>query len=117
MQQLIRATINTWNGLLAATRGEAAFRKELIVLALAVLPAFAIGRDGWTRLLLILVLLLVLVVELLNSAIERLADRVSSAPDPTIGRVKDMSSAAVGVMLGIAALTWLFALADRLTHG
>jgi diacylglycerol kinase (ATP) len=56
----------------------------------------------------------VLVVELLNTAIEKLADRVNLAIDPQIGRVKDMGSAAVGLALLIAAIAWLLALAERL---
>ncbi len=55
-----------------------------------------------------------LVVELLNTAIEKLADRVNLAVDPQIGRVKDMGSAAVGLTLLIAAATWLLALAELL---
>jgi len=58
--------------------------------------------------------LLLLAVELLNTAIEKLADRLTLDRDPQIGRVKDMGSAAVGVALAIAGLTWLFALAERI---
>ena len=53
-------------------------------------------------------------VELLNTAIEKLADRVNLAIDPQIGRVKDMGSAAVGLALLLAAAAWLLALAERL---
>ncbi|MBE0701810.1 MAG: diacylglycerol kinase, partial [Afipia sp.] len=53
-------------------------------------------------------------VELLNTAIEKLADRLTLDHDPQIGRVKDMGSAAVGVELAIAGLTWLFAIAERI---
>jgi diacylglycerol kinase (ATP) len=60
------------------------------------------------------VVLLLLAVELLNTAIEKLADRLTREHDPQIGRVKDMGSAAVGVALLIAGLTWLFAIAERL---
>jgi diacylglycerol kinase (ATP) len=56
----------------------------------------------------------VLVVELLNTAIEKLADRVNLAIDPQIGRVKDMGSAAVGLALLLAGAAWLLALAERL---
>jgi diacylglycerol kinase (ATP) len=55
-------------------------------------------------------LLLVLVVELLNSALEALADAVSTAPHPLIGRAKDMGSAAVLLSFAIAALAWAGAL-------
>jgi diacylglycerol kinase (ATP) len=81
---------------------------------LAVPLALIIADGAWKRLLLIGVVVLVLVVELLNTAIEKLADRVSREIDPQIGRVKDMGSAAVGLALLIAGLVWLLALAERL---
>ena len=58
-------------------------------------------------------MLLLLTVELLNTAIEKLADRLTTDHDPQIGRVKDMGSAAVGLALLIAGITWLLALAER----
>jgi diacylglycerol kinase (ATP) len=100
--------------LIAATRSEEAFRQELIALILAVPLAFLLAGEPWKRLALIGVVGLVLVVELLNTAIEKLADRVNLAVDPQIGRVKDMGSAAVGLALLVAAATWLLALAERL---
>jgi diacylglycerol kinase (ATP) len=54
------------------------------------------------------------VVELLNTAIEKLADRLTTEHDPQIGRVKDMGSAAVGVALVMAGLFWLFSIAERM---
>jgi len=56
----------------------------------------------------------VLVVELLNTAIEKLADRLTTDHDPQIGRVKDMGSAAVGVALVTAGLFWLLSIAERM---
>jgi diacylglycerol kinase (ATP) len=113
MERLLRATINTWHGLLAAARSEEAFRQELVALVLAVPLAFLLAGEAWKRLTLIGVVVFVLVVELLNTAIEKLADRVNLAIDPQIGRVKDMGSAAVGLALLIAGITWLLALAER----
>jgi diacylglycerol kinase (ATP) len=113
MERLLRATVNTWHGLLAAARSEEAFRQELVALVLAVPLAFVVADAAWKRLALIGVVVLVLVVELLNTAIEKLADRVNLAIDPQIGRVKDMGSAAVGLALLIAAAAWLLALAER----
>jgi diacylglycerol kinase (ATP) len=114
MERLLRAAVNTWNGFLAATRSEEAFRQELVVLVLAVPLAFLVTDVAWKRLTLIGVVLLLLVVELLNTAIEKLADRVSREIDPQIGRVKDMGSAAVGLTLVIVGLAWFLALAERL---
>ena len=113
MERLLRATVNTWNGLIAAARSEEAFRQELIVLVIAVPLAFIVTDVGWKRVALIGVVLLLLVVEMLNTAIEKLADRVSREIDPQIGRVKDMGSAAVGLTLLIVALAWFLALAER----
>src|SRR5262249_22494226 len=101
--------ISRWNGCCAPPsipgmafsplRSEEAFRLELAALILAVPVAFLVAEDAWKRLALIAVVAFVLVVELLNTAIEKLADRVNLAIDPQIGRVKDMGSAAVGLAL------------------
>ena len=77
----LRATINTWNGLKAAIRTEAAFRQEIAVLLVAIPLAFVVGQTAWTRLALIGVVVFLMVVELLNTAIEKLADRVSREID------------------------------------
>jgi diacylglycerol kinase (ATP) len=110
----LKATLNSWRGLRHAARTEAAFREELAALALAIPLAFIVADASWKRLLLIAAVALVLVVELLNTAIEKLADRVSRETDPQIGRVKDMGSAAVGLSLLTAGAIWLVALAERL---
>ena len=113
MDRWLRATRNTWHGLRAAARNEAAVREELIALLLAVPLAFVVATEAWKRLALIGVVIFVLVVELLNTAIEKLADRVTTAIEPQIGWVKDMGSAAVGLALLLAGLVWLLALAER----
>jgi diacylglycerol kinase (ATP) len=113
MERLLRAAINTWRGLRAAARSEEAFRQELIALVVAIPVAFLVTEEAWKRLALIAVVAFVLVVELLNTAIEKLADRVNLAVDPQIGRVKDMGSAAVGLALLITGMAWLLALAER----
>lgn len=114
MDRLYRATVNTWNGLRSAIRTEAAFRQEIAVLLVAIPLAFVVGETGWMRLILIGSVVFVMVVELLNTAVEKLADRVSRAIDPEIGTVKDIGSAAVGLSLLLAGAVWLLALAGRL---
>jgi diacylglycerol kinase (ATP) len=109
-----RATINTRNGLAFAIRSEQAVREELAALVLALPMAWLIGVTAMRRVELVAVVVLVLVVELLNTAIEKLADRLTTELDPQIGRVKDMGSAAVGVALLMAGLFWLFAIAERI---
>ena len=114
MERLLRAVVNSWNGLRFALRSEAAFRQELAVFVPAVPLAFVVTPDPWKRVALIGVLVLLFVVELLNTAIEKLSDRVNPAIDPQIGRVKDMGSAAVGLTLLLASAIWLLALAERI---
>jgi len=109
-----RATINTRNGLAFAIRSEQAIREELIALALALPMAWLIGSTTMRRVELVVAVAFVLVVELLNTAIEKLSDRLTTDHDPQIGRVKDMGSAAVGVALVMAGLFWLFAIAERI---
>ncbi len=114
MLRFWRATINTRNGLAFAIRSEQAIREELVALVLALPAAWLIGVTAMRRVELVVVVALVLVVELLNTAIEKLADRLTTELDPQIGRVKDMGSAAVGVALVMAGLFWLFAIAERI---
>jgi diacylglycerol kinase (ATP) len=113
VQRLWQATINSWNGFAAVARTEAAFRLELVVLAVAIPLAFMLTDDGPRRILLIGSLMLVIVVELINTAFEKLADRLTRKRDREIGQVKDIASAAVAVSLMLAAGIWLWALIAR----
>jgi diacylglycerol kinase (ATP) len=81
---------------------------------LAVPLAWLVGATIMRRIELFGAVVLVLVVELLNTAIEKLSDRLTTEHDLQIGRVKDMGSAAVGIMLVMSALFWLFAVAERM---
>jgi diacylglycerol kinase (ATP) len=114
LERLLQATVNTWNGLLAATKSEMAFRQELVVLALSIPLAFFLGSENWKALTLIAVVLMVLVIELLNTMMEKLSDFVAPGRDERIGRIKDMGSAAVGLAIIAAGLIWLQAIAERL---
>ena len=114
LSRMWSATINSRNGLLFAFRSEQAFREEVVALVLAVPLAFLVGVSPERKLQLIFTVVLLMVVELLNTAIDKLADRLTTDHDPQIGRVKDMGSAAVGLTLVIAGLTWLFAIAERM---
>lgn len=112
--RLWRATVNTRNGLAFAIRSEQAIREELVALALSIPLAWLVGASTMRRVELVAAVAFVLVVELLNTAIEKLADRLTTDHDPQIGRVKDMGSAAVGVALVMALVFWLFALVERM---
>jgi len=113
VERIWRATINSWNGLIAVTRSEAAFRQELGLLAIGVPLAFYLTPDVARRFVLIGVLVFLLIVELLNTAIEKLSDRVTRDNDPAIKRVKDMGSAAVGLSLLAAGAIWIWVALER----
>jgi len=89
-------------------------REEVGALILAIPLAWLIGATVMRKVELIGAVVLVLVVELLNTAIEKLADRLTTDHDLQIGRVKDMGSAAVGVTLLMSGLFWIFAIAERM---
>ena len=113
-QQITRATVHTSRGLVAAAKTELAFRLEVAALALSIPLAFLLASEAWKRLALIAVVVLVLIVELLNTAIEKLSDHVTATQHPAIGRVKDMGSAAVGLTILLAGATWLLAFGEWL---
>ena len=94
-------------GLAAAARHEDAFRMELILVALLAPLALWLGESGVERALLIGCLLLVLIVELLNSAIEATVDRISFENHRLAKRAKDIGSAAVMLSLVNAGVIWL----------
>lgn len=114
MVRLWRATINSWNGLIFVIRSEQAIRQELFALLLALPLAWLVGATAARRVELVAVVLLLLAIELLNTAIEKLSDRLTTDHDPQIGHVKDVGSAAVGVALLIIALTWGSAIIERM---
>jgi diacylglycerol kinase (ATP) len=94
------------SGLRAAWRHEAAFKQELMLALplLASIPWLAPGR--WQAVAMSSSLLLVLIVELLNSGLEAIADAVSVDHHPLLGRAKDLGSAAVMLSLVFAAVVW-----------
>ena len=94
-------------GFKSAWRMEHAFRQELFVVIIATIAAFLLPVVAWQKLLLIGVFVLVLIVELINSAIEAVVDRVSLERNPLSKNAKDFGSAAVLLTLLLAAATWL----------
>lgn len=94
-------------GFKSAWRSEHAFRQELVVVVIATIAALLLPVPAWQKLLLIAVFVLVLIVELINSAIEAVVDRVSLERNPLSKNAKDFGSAAVLLTLMLAAATWL----------
>nr|WP_086938396.1 diacylglycerol kinase [Thaumasiovibrio occultus] len=104
--RIINATRYSWQGLCSAFRYEAAFRQE-VMLALVLIPlALWLEVEAWQRVAMIGVLLLLMVVELLNTAVEAVVDRIGSEHHELAGRAKDTGSAAVMVTMLIVALVW-----------
>lgn len=105
-RRLWDATGFSIKGLLAAWRNEAAFRQELIVVLVLLPAAFWVGNTMTQRALLIFALLQVLIVELLNSAMETTIDRIGIQRHKLSGQAKDLGSAAVMVSLFTAGVVW-----------
>lgn len=111
--RLVKALGYSLQGLSAAWRHEAAFRLELVLAVVLVPLGLWLGHGAAERVALAGVLVLVLMVELINSAIEALADALTTEFHPLLGRAKDLGSAAVLLSLVLAAATWLCVLAPR----
>ncbi len=106
LTHLVHSTRYSWKGLKAAFRNEAAFRQEVVITALLLPFAWWIGDSISSWLLLVSSLFFVLIVELLNSAIENVVDRIGTEHHVLSGRAKDIGSAAVMLSLIMAGLTW-----------
>ena len=112
--RIVRAGSYSLSGLRAAARKEAAFRQELILFVVLTPLALWLGRNGIERSLLFGTLVLVLIVELLNSAIEATVDRISKKNHKLSGRAKDMGSAAVSLSLMRVVAVWVLILWEHL---
>jgi diacylglycerol kinase (ATP) len=113
LKRLFSATINSLRGFGYAVRNEAAVREEAIVVALALPAGLVVAPSAGWYVAMVGALVAVLAVELLNTAIEKLADHVTREQHPDIGVIKDFGSAAVFCALVLAVLVWLAALAVR----
>jgi len=107
MKRLLLAFRNTLDGINWAARHETAVVQELAALALAIPLSFYVTNSPWTRVALIGAVMMVLVVELLNTAIEKLCDHLAPELSAQIKVVKDLGSAAVFVAIVLAAAIWL----------
>ncbi|MGA9032507.1 MAG: diacylglycerol kinase [Sulfuricaulis sp.] len=113
LRRVWRAASYSVSGLKTALANEAAFRQEMTLFVLLAPLGLWLGRDGVERSLLVGSLVLVLVVELLNSAIEAAVNRIGNEPHELSGRAKDIASAAVFLSLLLVALVWVLVLFDR----
>ena len=106
LSRLIFATGYSIDGLKAAFASEAAIRQECIAMLVLIPCAFYLDIQHVERLLLLFSLFIVFITELLNTAVEKLADHVSTDMHELIGKAKDIGSAAVFISLIMAATTW-----------
>ncbi len=110
LQRVLNAASYSWAGLTAAFRHEDAFRQEVFLALLLIPLALVLGETGIERALMVGAILLVLIVELLNSALEAAVDRISLEHHLLIKRAKDMGSAAVMIALANVAVVWALVL-------
>lgn len=107
IRRILRAFVFSAQGFGHAWKHEAAFRQELMLIAVLVPLAVWLGQTIVEQALLIGVCFIVLIVEFLNSAIEATVDRFGPDHHELAGRAKDMGSAAVFVSLALVALVWI----------
>lgn len=113
LRRIWRALFYSLDGIAAALHHESAFRQE-VLLALILLPtALWLDVTSTAKALLVMSVMLVLIVELLNSAIEAAVDRVSVELHPLAKRAKDIASAAVLLSLATVVMVWTLVLLDR----
>ena len=113
LKRIFSAFFYSIDGLKAAWKHEHAFRQELGLFFAGTLVALVLKVSAFEKLVLIAVLVLVLIVELINSAIEAVVDRISLERHPLSKNAKDFDSAAVLLACLLAAATWAVVLFNR----
>jgi len=107
LTRIIKAAGYSWKGLRAAWQHEAAFRQEVVAAVVAIIIACWLDVTPLARVMLIGSVALVVIVEILNSAIEAVVDRLGNECHELSGRAKDMGSAAVLLAILLAVFVWL----------
>lgn len=110
MTRLIKATQYSWQGFKAAYEYEAAFRQEILLAIITIPLGLYLGDTGLEKAFLVSAILLILIVELLNTGIEAITDRVSTDHHELSGRAKDIGSSAVLLSLVNAVIVWVLVL-------
>jgi len=110
ISRLVKATRFSWQGLRAAYQHEEAFRQETWACVILIPLGLYLGDNGIERALLVASVLLLPLVEILNSALEAVVDRIGEEQHELSGRAKDMGSAAVALALVLLAAVWLLVL-------
>ena len=113
LTRIVRACASSWYGLKGAYREEAAFRQELAFAAIVIPLGLWLGHGPIERALLVAPVFVVLIVELLNSAIEATVDRIGLERHKLAGLAKDIGSAAVLMSFVLLVVVWLIVLLGR----
>jgi diacylglycerol kinase (ATP) len=113
LKRIFSALLYSVDGLKSAWRHEHAFRQELMLFVAGLVVALALPVSAFQKLALIAPLMLMLIVELINSAIEAVVDRISLERHPLSKNAKDFGSAAVLLCGVLAAMTWAVVLFQR----
>jgi len=108
--RIIKATGYSWQGLCAAYRHEAAFRQEMWLCSVMIPLGLYLGDNGIEKALLVSSVMLLPLVEILNSALEAVVDRIGEERHELSGRAKDMASAAVVLAFVLTAVVWVLVL-------
>jgi diacylglycerol kinase (ATP) len=113
LRRIVAAFGHSARGFAGAFREEAAFRQELLFAVVAIPAGYLLGQTGLERAALIAPVLLIMIVELLNSAIEATVDRIGLERHQLSGLAKDIGSAAVMLSFVLLGIVWLLVLTDR----
>lgn len=114
VRRVINAFFYSMKGFSAAWKNEAAFRQEAVIFICLVPLALILGSTALEKAMLIGSWMIVIIVELMNSAIEALVDRIGPEHHVLSGQAKDMGSAAVFVSLSLAVVTWLLIILEKM---
>lgn len=106
LTRIIHASHYSWLGLKAAWRHEAAFRQELVMAVVLIPLSFVLGQSAAQIGLMVMSVLLVLMMELINSAVEAVVDRFGGEQHQLSGRAKDIGSAAVAIAILNLVIVW-----------
>ncbi len=113
LKRIFSAFSYSVDGFKAAWRYEAAFRQELVVVFIGTIAALSLRISAFEKLMLVALMVFVLIVELINSAIESVVDRISLDQHPLSKNAKDMGSTAVALAILIAVAAWVVVLFNR----
>jgi diacylglycerol kinase (ATP) len=113
LRRIIKAFAHSADGFKAAWQNEFAFRQEILAFTIGTVVALSLQISGFQKLVLIAVMVLVLIVEILNSAIEAVVDRISLERHPLSKNAKDLGSAAVALSIALALVTWVVVIYTR----